>query len=233
MNDIATKTANLAERNPLDRTSTRYSGVNYGGICRSSKSLMIEFLKATFENLPENHTFKFDEEQKHSKIFIADRLTYNLEEVDKRPAIVVHRQGIQYSKIARDGRVNQQLLQKRDDDSGLHEGLIQKTGLYKGTLQIQCYGKGQTLQAELLGDSVFELITDMEDALREIGFFECYANAIGEETIVSEGAKIRYIMVPINVVFSMQRTWSITPQNLRVLRNIVMTKMSANAVDMV
>jgi len=215
------KTINIPGREPLDKTSFKYSGVNYSGVCRAAKSLMLEFLKTCFENLPKSHQFRFDEEQNHSKINIVDKLTFNLNEVDKRPAIVVHRGSVGFSKQGRDSTIKHGRLQRRQDDSGEYEGSTHKTGLLRGALSVRCYGKGQTLQAELLGESVFELITDMEDALREIGFFECYANGIGEEVKVSEGGKVTYIMVPINVVFSMQRSWSITPTNLRIMRDAV------------
>jgi len=231
MNDIISKTVNIPARDAQDRTSIRYNGTDYSGVCRGAKSLMIEFLRECFENLADFDQFKFDEDQKCSKINILDKLTFNLDEVDKKPAIVVHRGGVQYGKIGRDQRLKETRLQNREIDE--LEGSTIKTGLLRGSLVIQCYGKGQTLQAELLGESVFELITDMEDALRQIGFFECYATGIGEEIPVKQGSKITYIMVPVSVQFSMQRTWSITPTNLRKIRNIVLDRLNANGTAMI
>jgi len=230
--NVMTKTFNVPERDVLDKNSIKYEGVNYGGVCRAAKSLIIEFLKTCFENLPENHEFKFHEEQKYSKISILDKLTFNLDQVDKRPAIVINRGTLSYNKIGRDQRVKEGLLQRREDISGSLEGSIHRTGLMRGNLTIQCYGKGQTLQAELLGESVFELVTDMEDALRRIGFVECYAGAIGEEMPVVGGSKIKYVMVPVSVIFSMQRTWSITPVNLRRLNDVVVKKLTADNQEM-
>jgi len=223
-----TDTLNLPSRDPLSRDSFRYLGHKYGGACSASKSLMIEFLKTCFENLSEDHCFKFHEEQKYSKIFIGDKLTFNLAEVDKRPAIVVHRGSIGYRKIGFDQSFERGLLQRREDSLGDYEGAVKKTGLLRGSLMIQCYGKGQSLQAENLGESVFELITDMEDALKKVGFFECYSPGVGEESPIKQGSKVEYIMVPVQVTFSMQRSWSIVPDNLRRLRDVVISQMTTN-----
>lgn len=233
MDSVMTKTVNVPGRGPLDRSSFRYRGANYGGVCTAAKGLMLEFLKTCFENLEDGNPFKFHEDQKYSKIFIGDKLTFNLDQVDKRPAVIVSRGGIGYRKVGFDQSFERSLLQKRDDEDGRYEGSVKKTGLLNGGLVIQCYGKGQSLQAELLGESVFELITDMEDALREIGYFTCYATHVGEEIPVKQGAKVNYIMVPVQVTFSMQRSWSITPRNLRVLRNVVLAKLTANDRQMI
>lgn len=233
LNDVMTETVNIPHREPLDKSSDRYLGVHYQGICRASKSLILEFLKTCFENLPDGHIFKFHEDDKYSKIAILDKHTFNLDEVDKRPALVVDRGAVRYTKSGKDQNVQTGTLQRREDPTGQYEGKTVKTGLFRGALTIQCYGKGQTLQSELLGDSVFELVTNMEDVLKKIGFFECYSTGIGAEVPTLVGAKVKYIMVPISVHFSMQRTWSITPTNLRKLRNIILKKLTANEKDMI
>jgi len=211
----------IVSRAPLDRTSLRYPDKYYSGVCRASKSLLLEFLKTSFGNLGNDHPFYFHEDQNCSRINIVDRNTFNLEQVDKRPAIVVHRNQVIYQKVARTQKVSDRRLQRKEEDPAeMNSGQTLKTGLLTGNMVIRCYGKGTTLQAELLGESVFELITDMEDVLKKIGFFECYANAIGEEQTVEGQSKNRYMMVPVSVTFSMQRSWTIITDYMRKLQGM-------------
>lgn len=197
----------------LNRASIIDGKTRYDGPARLVKSLTLEFLKIIFGNQPRG-SFHWDNDLESSDIIILDSLTFNLPVIEKRPAIVVKRGAISPMKVSGIGQ-----LQEHD----IKTGDKIKTDLMQGTITLQCYGKGHSLQAEILADMVFEIFDNsFEDALRLYGFKNIYATGIGEEMPVRTDSKIETVMVPVGLKYQIQRRKIIQQVCARKVNDIVL-----------
>jgi hypothetical protein len=205
---------NAPMRPPLSDESIRYDGVRYPGPVRFVKSVILEFLKSVFEKFPDEN-YLFNEDINKTKLVIHDKLTFNLDKVDKRPALVTERDTL-YSSKGQTGIDRTVRLEKQfETDTKV------KTDIFRGNITIQCYGLSQTLQSEELADLVFMIFNTLDVALRHIGFMSIYATAIGREVPTVSTSKVEYIVTPVLVTYQIQRNWSIGGNNYRKLKEII------------
>jgi len=211
---ITTKPQNIPFPKTMTSKSMRYEGVEYAGPASFAKSIIIEFLKDVFESFQPGD-YKYDEDILTTEIVISDRNTFNLAAVDKRPALIVERGALMYTKTGGIDRVESR------HDQFLTEKRI-KTDVIQGSATVNCYGMGSTLQSEALADTVFQLFNVFDVALRHVGFKSIFASTIGREIpIETNQSAITYICTPVEVQFTFVKRWSIESNNLRRLKNVL------------
>lgn len=142
--------------------------------------------------------YLFNRNMAESKVLIADKYTINLEEVEKRPAIVVMRGPQSWGRRGLD-----QFLQWEGPNTGRRH-----TDLVQGTFNITCMSR-QGLEAETLAHCVFGFFSFFKGPIREAiqGVHDIQGVILGEELVARSDSDIDVSVVPVTVSLLFQWSW--------------------------
>jgi hypothetical protein len=155
-----------------------------------AKDAVLSFLQNTF-SLPglfrnQPNSFRYSDDEKSTRIMIADYTTENLNSVNVKPAILVQRGNITPQQISIGDKTMQSFLMPIEE----------RQLLLNVAITIHCYSR-EGLEAELLSVIVFKLIRYLnEDIQKASGIFDIQAQGIGAEQ------KIRPDLVDVPVFIS-------------------------------
>jgi hypothetical protein len=172
------------------------------GVADFAKDTIIALLQEFFandKNFPPEYLFNRDLSQ--SAILIADKYTYNLEDVEKRPAIVVIRGAQSWTRRGLDqfkGWVG---------DAQASEF----TDLIQGSFSCTCMSR-HGLEAESLAHSVFAFFQFFRRMLRDKtkGIHDVTSIILGEEMAAKTDSNIDVSVVPVQIVLMFQWKWKLT-----------------------
>jgi len=176
-----------------------------------AKDRILEFLQRLFaqdelygtEGKLEND-FKWHLDTSLTKILIMDSNTENLEEVEKRPALILSRAPIQWQKLAIDQFVG----------ANWQTGAKQYSDILSTSLRINCFSRNG-LEAELLSCIVFQSMQFFARELKSLNeIFDVTSVSIGEEAIVSSDSQIDLSVVPVIIGLYLQNQWRTTPEGV-------------------
>jgi len=168
----------------------------------------------------------WDADPEKTEILIVDKYTFNLTDVQVRPAIVANRGPARFMRASGLRKMKDQDLVTNRKTFG---------DLIEGTITLSCFSK-EGEEAEDIALDVFEWFNDFSDALRlrssfrdprdRVGFFRVDSVSIGEEALVKTDSKPDLSVVPVQVRALVERHWMLVPvtgklKNLRftLLRN--------------
>jgi len=141
-----------------------------------------------------------------TKILIMDSNTENLEEVEKRPALILSRAPIQWQKIAID----------QFSSMDWKTGAKSYSDLLSTSLRINCFSRNG-LEAEFLASVVFQCIQFFSHELKSLKeIFDVASVSIGEEAIVSSDSQIDLSVVPVIIGLYLKNSWKVTPEGVLV-----------------
>lgn len=142
--------------------------------------------------------YLFNRNLAESKVQIADKYTVNLEDVEKKPSMIVMRGAQRWGRRGLD-----QFLRQEGPNSGSRH-----TDLVQGTFNISCMSK-QGLEAETLAHYVFGFFSFFKKALREEikALHDIQGVDLGEELIAKSDSDHDVSVVPVTVSLLFQWSW--------------------------
>jgi hypothetical protein len=158
----------------------------YPNSLRFMENSFLVFLQALFSNFPPGK-FHYDDSPEVSEIAIEGQNTDNLTAVDPRPKIVVARGAVQMQKTGINNTVGSRNL------SLLNRQL---TVIQAGTVGISCYSR-EDLEADRIAEIVASAIESMTDVIRQLGFLEIRATAIGQRAMIKSDARPDLFVTPV------------------------------------
>lgn len=166
------------------------------------KQLGLEFLQVMYSADGPHTDREWDEEEDRSGIAIVDKYSFNLEDVNVRPAIVANRGPQKWANVS-----GIQQMQSLDPRTGtkIHSDLIQ------GSVIFNCFAR-DGVEAETIAGNVFDWFRVFRDPLRKIGYFRIDSSMIGEEALVKSDSKPDLSVVPVQIDAAIQVRWSIQPR---------------------
>ena len=171
------------------------------GITNYAKDAILVVLQEFFSNEKNvGAEFLFNRDITQSKILIADKYTLNLEDVDKRPAIVVIRGAQTWSRRGLDQFVG-------------HEGPAvadRFTDLIQGSFNCTCMSR-QGLEAEAIAHAVFAFFQYFRRVIRHQvkGIHDITSVVLGEELAATTDSQIEISVVPVSISLAFQWTWKL------------------------
>jgi hypothetical protein len=159
---------------------------------------------------------------KQSKILIADKYTINLEDVEKKPSIVVIRGAQSWGRRGID-----QLQGWEGPNTGSRH-----TDIVLGTFNCTCMS-ANGLEAESLADTVFAFFSFFRKALREKvhALQDLQGVSLGEELVAVTDSKHDVSVVPVTVSTAFQWSWLVQRQGKPVKDVVVTTRDSHGATS--
>ena len=181
------------------------------GITDFAKDTILALLQEFFsneENVPSE--FLFNRDLSQSKILIAYKYTYNLEDVEKRPAIVVIRGAQSWAR-----RGNDQFLGWKGNAQA-----EQFTDLINGSFSCTCMDR-EGLVAEQIGHVCFAFFQFFRRMLRDRrkGIHDVTSVVLGEELAAQTDSRIDVAVVPVQIGLMFQWKWELR-QNAPVFREL-------------
>lgn len=170
------------------------------------KDIYLTFFQDYFAAVPDDDPFHFTgSDTPESKIEIIDISTANKEVVEKRPAIILQRSPLAWSRIGLD--------QLKSHD--IANDVRRHTDLISGTMTLHCISK-LGLSAERLASQVFYALKFHRRELQRRGIFDGGQEAqLGAETppgaIVGGDVDSHTIDVPVYSPFYVQISWESRP----------------------
>jgi hypothetical protein len=168
-----------------------------------AKDLILKFLQDLFSE-PELYDGKNDYLWKpslaDSKILIADAYTEDLEQMEKRPAIVLRRGGTGWMNTSLE---NRQFV-------SFKTGARTFKDLIHTDLTAECISRNG-LESELLADLVFQGIKFFALQIRQRGAFWVDSVTMGAETLIQSDSQQELSAVPVGVRLIFQHSWQVTP----------------------
>jgi hypothetical protein len=170
------------------------------------KDIYLTFLQDFFAGLPDDDQFHYTgSDTPESSLEIIDISTANKEVIEKRPAIILQRSPMGWSKIGLD--------QLKDHD--IANDIRRHTDLITGTMTLHCISKFG-LAAERLASQVFYALKFHRRELQRRGIFDGGQEAqLGAETapaaIVGGDVDPHTVDVPVYSPYSVQITWESRP----------------------
>lgn len=159
------------------------------------KDLFITFLRNVLYRSPKKE-IRWHPDPSKTNIFIADRLTYNLEEPETRPSIVVIRGGLSWRDLVMDQLKSYDLIDRTRE----------RTDFIQGNMVLQCVAR-EGLHAESIATMVFKVLKYYKDDLRAMGLHEIQRVSIGEELNIMGDTRPEAVMVPVNLGVVIQDSW--------------------------
>jgi len=161
----------------------------------------------------------FNRELDQSKVLIADKYTYNLDDVEKRPGVVVMRGAQTWTRRGLDQF-------KGWEGPNTAERF---TDLVQGTFTCQCMSK-VGIEAESIAHLVFGFFQFFRRALRDRvkGIHDITSIALGEELVALSDSKVEVSVVPVTIVLMFQLSWKLEQQG-PMLRDVDVTIKQKNA----
>jgi hypothetical protein len=176
------------------------------------KRIVIGLLKSFFAN---DREFTFSPNDESSRIRISDKNTFNLKEVEDRPAIVLDRGPITPSAFSID-----QFQSMGGPASAKTFADIMNT-----SLTCMCHSK-VGIEAESIAGRVFGFFTYFRDALRTVQFVHDFTPpTMGKEFLTKTDSRVDISMVPVMVGLKIDWRWKLAEQGpiLRALEVFVET----------
>ena len=169
------------------------------------KQLGLEFLQVMHSEDGPGTDRIWTEDPQQSEIMIVDKYTFNLDDVNVRPAIVANRGPQRWGNSS---GISQ--LQEMDPRTAkrIHTDLI------NGSVIFNCFAK-DGIEAETIAGNVFDWFRVFRIPLRKSGFFKIDSAMIGEEALVKSDSTPDLSVVPVQVNASIQVRWSIEPRATR------------------
>lgn len=176
------------------------------------KQIGLEFLQKMYsESGPDTH-FTWNKEVSETEILIVDKYSFNLDDVQMRPAIVANRGPQRWMNSS-----GFQQMQDFDPRTAKFTG----SDLIAGTVIFNCFSK-EGVEAEQIASDVFDWFRVFRIPLRKSGLFRVESTTMGEEALVKSDSRPDLSIVPVQVEASVQVRWSIQPY-APVLAQIVAT----------
>lgn len=190
--------------------------------------IFVRFLQLTFQSF-EKGAYRWEPDDKSTDIIISDQATVKREVIEKRPAILVSRGPAAFSNIALDQFAGPLLVKGTDgkttftpnEDNSI--GAKRHTDLISSTMTFNCLSS-EGLEAQRLAWIAMYATRTLKKALLSAGL-----HRVGEELQVgsetSPGSIVQpdsneIVMVPVQVPFYFQDTWTIAPLNKSLLTEV-------------
>jgi hypothetical protein len=169
------------------------------------KNYCLEFLQIMYSDPKARR--RWDQDEEKAEILIIDKYTFNLETVEKRPAIVASRGPVGWSKTS---GFRQMQHQDQMTDRRIYTDLID------GSVTLSCFAR-EGLESEAIATDVYEWFTMFQDAIRtrgsfrqvldRMGLFRVSSVSIGEEALVKSDGRPDLSVTPVVVRAMVQRRW--------------------------
>ena len=168
------------------------------GITDYAKDAVLSLLQEFFTNEKNAGEFLYNRDVSLSKILIADKYTINLEDVDKKPAIVVIRGAQAWGRRGID-----QFLGWEGKNVG-----ERRTDLVQGSFNCTCLSR-QGLEAETLAHIVFSFFTYFKSVIRDgvKGIHDIQGVVLGEELSAKSDSDHDVSVVPVQLSLLLQWSW--------------------------
>lgn len=142
--------------------------------------------------------FLYNRDLTASKVLIADKYTINLEDVEKKPAIVVMRGAQSWGRRGLD-----QFLKWEGPNTGRRH-----TDLVQGTFNCTCMSR-QGLEAETIAHFVFGFFSFFKAPIRDAikGVHDIQGVILGEELVAKTDSDNDVSVVPVTVSLLFQWSW--------------------------
>lgn len=174
------------------------------------KQIGLEFLQLMYSESGPDTILKWYSNTEDTEILIVDKYSFNLDDVQMRPAIVANRGPQRWMSTS-----GFQQMQEFDFRTARFTG----TDLISGVIVFNCFSK-EGIEAEKIASDVFEWFRVFRIPLRKAGLFRVESTTMGEEALVKSDSRPDLSVVPVQVEASVQVRWSIQPY-ARTLANIV------------
>ena len=194
--------------------------VKYRGAHNVIKNFALEAAQLLFhEGNPMGKIWRDSPEK--SEILIADKHSFNLDQVAQNPAIIANRGPTNWQRTS--GFRQLQSLDLKTDARTY-------TDLVRGSVILSCFSRSG-LEAEDLAGYLFESFQAFRDVLRKIarrgimvsnhlGFFRIEATNMGEEALVQSDSRPGISVVPVAILAHVQRRWLVKPRRARKLQGL-------------
>jgi hypothetical protein len=168
------------------------------GITDYAKDAVLSLLQEFFSVEKNAGPFLFNRDANLTKILIADKYTINLEDVEKKPSIVVMRGAQAWGRRGID-----QFLGWEGKNVG-----ERRTDLVQGAFNCTCMSR-QGLEAENIGHMVFAFFTYFKSVLRDSvkGIHDIQGVVLGEEMIAKSDSDVEVSVVPVQLSLLLQWSW--------------------------
>jgi hypothetical protein len=176
------------------------------------KQIGLEFLQLMYSESGIDTRCTWRPDSSETEILIVDKYSFNLDDVQVRPAIVGNRGPQQWQGTS--GFQQRQTFDFRTAQS-VH------TDLLSGSVVFNCFSK-EGIEAESFAGDVFEWFRVFREPLRKSGLFRVESTSMGEEALVVGDSRPDLSVVPVQVEASVQLRWSIQPY-APVLRDVITT----------
>lgn len=176
------------------------------------KQIGVEFLQIMYSQEGVPTRLQWDPDLSQSEIQIADKYTFNQDDVNTRPAIVAGRGPMRWKNAS-----GFQQMQVHD----FRTAQTISTDLIQGVVVFNCFSE-EGLEAEAIAGDVFDWFRMYRKPLRQSGLFRVESTAMGEEALVKSDSRPDMSVVPVQVEAYVQIRWSIQPY-APLLRRIVAT----------
>jgi hypothetical protein len=168
------------------------------GITDYAKDAVLSLLQEFFSMEKNAGEFLFNRDVSLSRILIADKYTINLEDVEKKPAIVVIRGAQAWGRRGLD-----QFMGWEGKNVG-----ERRTDLIQGSFNCTCMSK-QGLEAENLAHAVFSFFTYFKSVIRDRvkGIHDIQGVVLGEELVAKSDSDVDVSVVPVQLSLLLQWSW--------------------------
>lgn len=190
--------------------------------------VFVKFLQVTFHSF-EKGAYRWEQDDRLSDIIISDQATIDKTVVEKRPAILVARGPAAFSNVAFDQAAGPLLVKGRDGKTTFTpnedptEGSKRHTDLISSTMTYNCLSR-EGLEAQRIAWIAMYATRTLKRALLKVGL-----HRVGEELQVGSetppGSIVQpdsneIVMVPVQVPFYFQDTWTVAPLNKSLLNEV-------------
>lgn len=160
------------------------------------KDSILHFLQTVFAT-PElfgdqPNIFQYSDDERISRIMIADSNTENIQSINDKPAILVNRGPITAQTMSMGDRTTETFL----------GGIEHRELLLHSNIEVQCYSR-EGLEAETLAVVVFKIIRYLnQDIQKNYSIFDIEARAVGSEQPIIRESTSNLVMVPVSVAIA-------------------------------
>lgn len=189
------------------------------GITDYAKDAILALLQEFFSNKKNvGPDLTFSQNPSDSKILIADKYTINLEDVEKKPAIVVIRGAQSWSNRGLDQF-------KSWEGPGIDDRF---TALINGAFSCACMSK-QGLEAESIAHAVFAFFQMFRRTIRKTikGIHDIRSIQLGEELLAISDSDTDVSVVPVTLNMLFQWTWVLAQKGPK-LRDVRVNQQARN-----
>lgn len=176
------------------------------------KQISTEFLQMMYSESGPDTRLNWDDDLASSQILITDKYSFNLDDVNARPAIIGNRGPVRWMNTSGFQQTQEFVFQTAQRIG---------TDLISGSMIFNCFSR-EGLEAESIAGDVFNWFRVFREPLRKAGLFRVESTSMGEEALVKADGRPDLSVVPVQVEASVQLRWSTTPY-ARLLKNVVVT----------